>query len=73
MISAWWNLTGTELKKSSQNLTGKLEKTATPKQVWILLIYGSPSRNGRIKMKKSIDHVVAWCSEFCKKRPSCVP
>ena len=34
IISAWWNLASSKLKKSEENSSGKTSK-ATPKRVWI--------------------------------------
>ena len=35
IISAWWNLASSKLKKSEKNSTLKLVTKATPKRVWI--------------------------------------
>ena len=36
IISAWWNLTSSKLKKSEENSTAEnFETKATPKRVWI--------------------------------------
>ena len=58
IISAWWNLASSKLKKFEENSTENLETKATPKRVLIrpaLCIAPPPlSCDRRIKMKKKM-------------------
>ena len=59
IISAWWNLTSSKLKKSKAKL--KRKTRATPKRVWIRPMHSvsAASRDRRIKMKKSSQSCLA--------------
>ena len=55
IISAWWNLVSSKLKKSEKNSTGKTwkQRQLLRESEFILRIAPPPlSRDGKIKMKK---------------------
>ena len=61
VISAWWNLASSKLKKE-ENSTGKLGNRQLLSEFGFVLRIAPPSlsRDRKVKMKKSINHLVEY-------------
>ena len=59
IISAWWNLVSSKLKKSEENSTGKQRQLLSESGFVLRIAPPSLSRDRRIKMKKSETKIVS--------------